>query len=178
MKDDITKHRQLHAQAHKTLLSPQLRRRQINALQAELVRLKEQEKQDDFMIEGQGTDMGFMFERLDVYQKALRLTDRIFDASDGFPKGFYSLVDQLRRASTSILTNLAEGNGRWHKKDRKHFFQIARASAFECVPLIELCKMRGLVTVEVANAFKSGLEEIAKMITALIKGIETKRVAG
>ena len=122
--------------------------------------------------------MGFMFERLDVYQKALRFTDKIFDASDNFPKGFYSLGDQLRRASTSILTNMAEGNGRWHKNDRKHFFQIARASAFECVPLIELCRMRGLVTTEEAIAFKSGLEEIAKMITALIKGVESKRIAG
>ena len=131
-----------------------------------------------FMIESSGADMGFMFERLDVYQKALQLTDKIFEASDNFPKGCYSLVDQLRRASMSIPANIAEGNGRWHKKDRKHFFLIARASAFECVPLIELCKMRRLVTAEEASGFKSGLEEIAKMITGLIKGIETKRVAG
>ena len=48
MTDDITKHGQLHAQARKTLPSPRLRRRQINALQAELTRLKEQEKQDGF----------------------------------------------------------------------------------------------------------------------------------
>ncbi len=122
--------------------------------------------------------MSFLFEKLFVYQKAFQFTDNIYVACDAFPRGYYSLADQLKRASTSILANIAEGNGRWHKKDRKNFFMIARGSAFECVPLIELCKVRNLIAEQEANVFYENLTEISKMISALINGIENKRISG
>ena len=55
-----------------------------------------------------------------------------------FPRGYGYLSDQLGRASLSIATNLAEGNGRFTKPDRRHFFTIARGSVQECVPLLDL----------------------------------------
>ena len=89
--------------------------------------------------------MAFMFEKLDVYQKSIDLAERILVATSEFPRGFYFLSDQLNRACVSIATNLAEGNGRFTKADRKNFFTIARSSAQECVPLIELARRRNLV---------------------------------
>jgi four helix bundle protein len=57
--------------------------------------------------------MAFMFESLQVYQKAVDLADQSAALAEKFPRGYYFLVDQLNRAALSIATNLAEGNGRF-----------------------------------------------------------------
>jgi len=58
------------------------------------------------------------------------------------PRGFYFLADQPNRAAGSIATNLAEGNGRFTRADRKTFFIIARSSAQECVALLPVGKVK------------------------------------
>ena len=89
--------------------------------------------------------------------------------------GFYFLVDQLEPCSRlSIATNIAEGNGRFTKADRKHFFTIARGSTQECVPLLEVAMRRGFVTAQTHAELKSQLEEIAKMLSGLINGLENR----
>ena len=119
--------------------------------------------------------MTFMFEKLEVYQRAVGLAEKIAAVTDAFPaKGHYHLVDQLRRASVSISLNIAEGNGRWHAKDKKNFPWIARGSAFECVPLLELCKREKLITEETHAGLKEELEIVSKMLSALIKGVEKR----
>jgi four helix bundle protein len=118
--------------------------------------------------------MAFMFERLEVYQKAVDSADEIAALTQGFPRGYGFLVDQLNRAALSIATNLAEGNGRFTKPDRRNFFTIARGSAQECVPLLELARRRGLVQHPAACALKDRLEVIAKMISELINGLDKR----
>src|SRR3990170_3533905 len=118
--------------------------------------------------------MGFMFEKLEVYQRALDLAGKISGLTESLPEKHYHLVDQLRRASLSISLNIAEGNGRWHAKERKSFFRIARGSVFECVPLLELCKREKLITEEKHTELKAELEVLSKMLTALIKGTEKR----
>ena len=119
--------------------------------------------------------MSFMFEKLEVYQRAVDLAEKITTLTETFPaKGHQHLVDQLRRASLSISLNIAEGNGRWHSKERKNFFWIARGSAFECVPILELCKREKLITEEAHVTLKAELEVLSKMLTALIKGTDKR----
>ena len=115
-----------------------------------------------------------MFEKLEVYQKAVDFAEEIAGLTETFPKGNYYLIDQLNRASLSISTNIAEGNGRWHKKERKEFFWIARGSAQECVPILELCKRKRLVGPERHLKLKENIESMAKMISGLIKGLDKK----
>jgi four helix bundle protein len=112
--------------------------------------------------------MAFIFEKLDVYQKAVDFADKICELTNNFVKGNYYLADQLNRAALSISTNIAEGNGRYHKADRINFFRIARGSAFECVPILEICNRKGLIDTEKAPALKSELEDICKMLSGLI----------
>jgi len=113
--------------------------------------------------------MPFLFENLEVYQKALALAERVAGLTPGFPRGCWYLADQLNRASLSISLNIAEGNGRWTEADRKNFFGIARGSVHECVPLIGLCRRRGLLQDEVCEALREELETIAKMLSGLIQ---------
>jgi four helix bundle protein len=84
-------------------------------------------------------------------------------------------TDQLNRAALSIATNLAEGNGRFTKPDRKNFFTIARGSAQECIPLLEVARRRGLIDGSTHSALRSDLESIAKMLSGLINGLEKRR---
>ena len=95
--------------------------------------------------------MAFMFENLQVYQKAVDFADKVAGRAEGFPRGDYFLVDQLNRAALSIATNLAEGNGRFTKPDRRNFFTIARGSAQECVPLLEVARRRGFISEQITQ---------------------------
>ncbi|MFA5864047.1 MAG: four helix bundle protein [Phycisphaerae bacterium] len=120
--------------------------------------------------------MSFMFENLQVYQKAVDLADVVASLTENFPRGYYFLVDQLNRAALSIATNLAEGNGRFTKADRRNFFIIARGSTQECVPLIEIARRRGFIDTAVHTELRTRLEEIAKMLSGLINGLEKREV--
>ena len=113
--------------------------------------------------------MSFIFENLDVYQRAVDFAEEISNLAKNFPKGNYYLTDQLNRAALSISANVAEGNGRYHKADRINFFRIARGSAFECVPILELCKRRQLINEDKHKALKENLEDIGKMLSGLIR---------
>jgi len=119
--------------------------------------------------------MPFMFENLEVYKKSVDFAEMIINLTDGFPKGYYFLTDQLNRASLSILTNIAEGNGRFTKKDRRNFFIIARGSAQECVPLLEIAKRKKLVSDVKLSGMYNQLEVISKMISGLLKGLERRK---
>jgi four helix bundle protein len=118
--------------------------------------------------------MAFVFENLQVYQKAVDLADRIAARPEALPRGYYFLTDQLNRAALSIATNLAEGNGRFTKADRKNFFTIARGSVQECVPLLEVCRRRGLIQQAEHDVLKNNLEEISKMLSGLIYGLDKR----
>ncbi len=81
------------------------------------------------------------------------------------------MLGLLNRAALSIAANIAEGNGRFTKPDRKNFFGIARGSVQECVPLLELALRRKLLTSMEHESLKSQLEEIARMLSGLINGL-------
>lgn len=120
--------------------------------------------------------VAFAFENLQVYQKAVDFADRVLPRTEHFPRGYGFLANQLNRASVSIAANLAEGNGRFTKADRKHFFGIARGSIQECVPLLELALRRRLVEGEEHEQLRERLEELGKMISGLIKGIDKRKI--
>jgi four helix bundle protein len=118
--------------------------------------------------------MPFVFEKLVVYQKAIALADDVCTLTRGFPRGYFFLADQLSRATLSIAANIAEGNGRFTKADRRQFFGIARGSVQECVPLLELTARQGLLPLETHARMRDALEEIARMLSGLINGLERR----
>jgi four helix bundle protein len=81
----------------------------------------------------------FDFEKLAVYQKAKDFNSviREFIKTSRLD---HTTIDQLRRASFSILLNIAEGSGRFSKADRRNFFVISRGSIFECISILDVLK--------------------------------------
>ena len=81
----------------------------------------------------------FHFEKLQVYQKAVDVIDRVYELTSAFPKEeIYGLTSQFRRATVSISLNIAEGSAR-SKKDFRRFLDITHGSIFECVALLTIC---------------------------------------
>jgi four helix bundle protein len=119
--------------------------------------------------------MPFLFEKLEVYQKALAFAEQVSNLTGTFPRGCWYLADQLNRASLSISLNIAEGNGRWSDADRRNFFSVARGSVHECVPLIELCRRRELLEEAVCIELKDALVIVAKMLSGLIERTKPRK---
>lgn len=113
----------------------------------------------------------FDFQKLDVYQKSKNFCKEIYSFLD--EKNFDRVTnDQLRRASFSIMLNIAEGTSRFSNKDRKNFFVVARGSAFECVAIMEYLLETQEITQEFFLEGEKKLEEISKMLFGLIKNLE------
>lgn len=121
--------------------------------------------------------MPFIFEKLQVYQKAIAFADDVCTLTRSFPRGYFFLADQLNRAALSIAANIAEGNGRFTKPDRRNFFGIARGSAQECVPLMELASRQSLLPMEQHQVLKSQLEELSRMLSGLIGSLEKHKLS-
>jgi four helix bundle protein len=128
-----------------------------------------------FWTRGYNLTMAFAFEKLQVYQKAVAFADAICSLTKGFPRGYFFLADQLNRAALSIAANIAEGNGRFTTPDRKNFFGIARGSVQECVPLLELASRQELLEPSRQQQMKADLEEIARMLSGLINGLDKRK---
>jgi four helix bundle protein len=116
----------------------------------------------------------FMFENLEVYQKSVNFADEVSDIIEKLERGYYHIRDQFGRASLSISLNIAEGNGKWHIADRKKYFLTARGSAFECVPLLEICKRRKIITEEQHDSLKQKIKSISMMLSKLISGTDNR----
>jgi four helix bundle protein len=80
----------------------------------------------------------------------------------------FRLVEQIEAAATSVPMNIAEGKGRYSRKEFKHFLFIARGSLYETMTLLELFKMRGWSQPAAYHSLEQQSNEIAKMINGLI----------
>jgi len=80
--------------------------------------------------------------------------------------------DQLRRASFSIMLNIAEGSSRFSNKDRKNFMVVARGSAFESAAIIEYLYEISAVDKDSYANYINNLEEISRMLFGLIRGLD------
>jgi four helix bundle protein len=110
----------------------------------------------------------FDFENLDVYKKAKKLNKEVLKFQKQNKQIDSYLRDQLRRASISIVINIAEGSGKFSKADKKNFYTTARGSAYECVSLLEIILEERQISKEKFQNFYQKFEVISKMLLGLI----------
>ena len=95
------------------------------------------------------------FRDLKVWQKSHQLTLQIYQHTRNFPnEELYGITSQIRRASSSIPTNIAEGCGREGGRDFARFLQFAMGSATEVEYLILLCKDIQLLSPQIYEDLK------------------------
>lgn len=115
------------------------------------------------------------FRELRVWEKAHELALPVYRATSEFPRGErYGLTAQIRRASMSIPTNIAEGCGRGSDADFGHFLQIAMGSACETEYQLLLCQDLGLMMQPDHERLQALVEEVKRMITGLLKTVHTQ----
>ena len=113
---------------------------------------------------------------LTVWQKAMKLTVAIYEETKKLPKTeTYGLIDQLRRASVSVASNIAEGSGRTTTYEYIQFLGYAKGSLHEVETQIELCIRVGYFQEPEIKYIVDMTEEIDKMLGSLIEKLKIKR---
>lgn len=99
-----------------------------------------------------------------VYGAALGLVTALRPVLDGLMKSDRALADQMRRAASSVVLNIAEGNRR-AGRDRLQFFRIAAGSAAEVRAALEVARAWGMI--EAAPAAEAELDRVLAMLWRL-----------
>lgn len=114
----------------------------------------------------------FYFRKLDVYQNAKRLVVDIYGLLDKFPSDEkYALCSQIKRATTSIPINIAEGFGRFSSKEKVHFIEIAYGSLTETLCELELAVALGYINEKEYDIMEEQIIIVAKQLSKLRSSI-------
>lgn len=118
------------------------------------------------------TTLLFDFQKLEVYKKAQKFHLECKALLKNAQLERY-VIDQLGRASYSVVLNIAEGSGRSSTNDRRNFFTISRASIFECVAILDMMKLENRIdeVKYVRNLTTSA--ELSKMLYVMIRNLQT-----
>ena len=112
--------------------------------------------------------MAFRFEDLTVWKKAFELSDEIDKVAKSFPKiELFSLATQIKKASDSVVLNIAEGSTGQSKIEFKRFLNYSLRSAIEVVSCLFMSRKRNYIDDLTFRKMYDDYEGLCKMITAL-----------
>ena len=112
------------------------------------------------------------FEKLNVWQEALDLIERIYQETKAYPEDEkFGLVSQMRRASISICSNIAEGTSRISTKDRSHFLTMAFGSTMELLSQIIISNKLHFLKDDVYLELRELTMKASNMINSLKKSL-------
>lgn len=118
------------------------------------------------------------FKELDVYNLANDLAVRVYAETKMFPANErFGMVDQLRRAATSIGANISEGFGRYHTKDFIKFLYISRGSLMEVQHFLIFSERLGLLEAARLTELENDIITLNLKINNLIGALSKKIVA-
>ncbi len=116
-----------------------------------------------------GGKVKFGYEDLEVWNRSVNLAVNIIDLIENIntSRKHFRLFEQIEASSTSIAMNLAEGKGRFSKKEFVHFCYISRGSLYETMTLLEIFRRKKWIS----NSDYLSLESEGKEIVSMIKGL-------
>lgn len=113
------------------------------------------------------------FKELLVWQKSINFVTEIYELTNHFPKDeMYGLTSQIRRASISIPSNIAEGNSRRSVADYLQFLKIARGSCAEVETQLIIAQNLKFLSEEHYLKLNQDIIEISKMLNGLINSLK------
>ena len=114
----------------------------------------------------------FNFENLRVYKDSLEYIDHVYKITKTWSSNErFGLTDQLRRASSSVALNIAEGTSRT-KKDFGHFLDLARGSCYECVSVLQIALGQKYISQQDYSSLYDELEMISRKLSALKRSLQ------
>lgn len=113
------------------------------------------------------------YKDLVVWQKSMDFANAVIDLTEQLntDRKHYRLVEQLEAAATSVPMNIAEGKGRYSRKEFSHFLFIARGSLNETMPLLDIFQSRGWIQNATYIQLEKQSDEIGKMLNGLIRSL-------
>ncbi|MCA9387324.1 four helix bundle protein [Candidatus Dojkabacteria bacterium] len=112
------------------------------------------------------------FKDLIIWKRSIRFVKIIYEVTKSFPKEeIYGLTSQLRRASISIPSNIAEGSRRGSQKEFRNFLRIAFASGAEMETQLEIAAVLGYIDNAKYKDILHEIIEIQKMLNSFIKNM-------
>ena len=120
--------------------------------------------------------MKFGYEDLGVWNKATEFAVEVIELVEKIStdRKHYRLLEQVEASSASISMNVAEGKGRYSKKEFMQYLYIARGSLYETMTLLEIFRRKKWVSGEQYSKIETRGKEIASMLKGLINSISTK----
>jgi four helix bundle protein len=116
------------------------------------------------------------FRELKVWEKAHAMTLHSYRLTENFPKQeLFGLANQIRRCSSSIPANIAEGCGRLGNSELHRFLQIACGSASELEYHLLLARDLGYISASSHAAAQEKLLEMKRMLVALTRKVQADR---
>ena len=110
----------------------------------------------------------FGYRKLIAYQKAKEVVKRTYKLLKKFPaEERYAMCDQLRRASISVTSNIAEGVNRFSVKDKVRFIEIAYGSLMEVFCQMEIAKELGYIADGQFEEIEEKVERLSKLLSTL-----------
>ena len=110
----------------------------------------------------------FGYRKLIAYQKGKEVVKRTYQLLKKFPSDEkHAMSNQLRRASVSITSNIAEGVNRYSVKDKSHFIEMSYGSLMEVSSQFEIAEELGYITTEERMSMDQLIEEEARLLSGL-----------
>ena len=110
------------------------------------------------------------FEDMPVWQDSQNFAVAVYEITKHFPKDeIYGLTSQMRRASSSVSANIAEGFGRKSNGDTAHFYKIANGSLLETKNFIYLSVRLGYIDKDLESGLIKDAENLQNQISAILK---------
>jgi four helix bundle protein len=121
--------------------------------------------------------MKFGYEDLNVWNKAVDFAVEVNELVENIStdRKHYRLLEQVEASSASISMNVAEGKGRYSKKEFIQYLYIARGSLYETMTLLEIFKRKKWVSGGQYSRIEADGKEIASMLKGLINSISNKK---
>jgi four helix bundle protein len=115
----------------------------------------------------------FEFQKWPVYRQAVLVAKEAQKFCLAMPKnGNLALCDQFRRASQSIVLNIAEGSSRTSTKDKINFVRVSKGSVFECAAIVDLAYEFELLSRETHAESQGALANMGRMLSGIIRHFE------
>ena len=117
--------------------------------------------------------MPFKFEKLNVWHKALDLSVEVGELASSFPSfELYSLSNQIRRASDSVVLNIAEGCTGQSNPEFAKFLRYSLRSAIEVVSCLFIAEKKAYISQATFSKYYAEYEHLCKMISKLNESLK------